>query len=40
MKEFFSQMGKYFARYKGYIAGTFAMNILAAVFNVFSFSIL
>ena len=40
MKEFFSQMGKYFARYKGYIAGTFAMNILAALFNVFSFSIL
>ncbi|MBQ0048483.1 MAG: ABC transporter ATP-binding protein [Prevotellaceae bacterium] len=40
MKEFFSQMGKYFARYKGYIIGTFAMNVLAAVFNVFSFSIL
>ena len=40
MKEFFNQMGKYFARYKGYIAGTFAMNILAALFNVFSFSIL
>lgn len=40
MKEFYSQMGKYFARYKGYIAGTFAMNVLAAVFNVFSFSIL
>ena len=33
-------MGKYFARYKGYIAGTFLMNILAALFNVFSFSIL
>ena len=40
MKDFFSQMGKYFARYKGYIAGTFLMNILAALFNVFSFSIL
>ncbi|MBR6036854.1 MAG: ABC transporter ATP-binding protein, partial [Bacteroidaceae bacterium] len=40
MKEFFNQMGKYFARYKGYIVGTFAMNILAALFNVFSFSIL
>lgn len=40
MKEFFSQMGKYFARYKGYIAGTFILNILAALFNVFSFSIL
>ena len=33
-------MGKYFARYKGYIVGTFSMNILAAVFNVFSFSVL
>lgn len=40
MKDFFHQMGKYFARYKGYIAGTLAMNILAALFNVFSFSIL
>ena len=40
MKDFFNQMGKYFARYKGYIAGTFAMNILAALFNVFSFSVL
>ena len=40
MKEFFNQMGSYFARYKGYIAGTLAMNILAALFNVFSFSIL
>ena len=40
MKEFFSQMGKYFARYKGYIAGTFILNILAALFNVFSFSVL
>ena len=40
MRDFFSQMGKYFSRYKGYIAGTFALNILAALFNVFSFSIL
>lgn len=40
MKEFYRMMGKYFARYKGYIAGTFAMNVLAAVFNVFSFTVL
>ncbi len=40
MKEFFLQMGKYFARYQKYIVGTFLMNILAALFNVFSFSIL
>lgn len=40
MKEFFQVMGKYFARYKGYIVGTFGMNILAAMFNVFSFTVL
>ena len=40
MKEFYQQMGKYFARYKGYIVSTFGMNVLAALFNVFSFSIL
>ncbi len=33
-------MGGYFARYKRYIAGTFFLNVLAAFFNVFSFSIL
>ena len=33
-------MGKYFVRYKRYIAGTFVMNILAALFNVFSFTVL
>ncbi|MCR4920537.1 MAG: ABC transporter ATP-binding protein/permease [Bacteroidaceae bacterium] len=33
-------MSRYFARYKRYIAGTLLMNILAAVFNVFSFTIL
>ncbi len=37
---FFRTMGPYFARYKKYIAGTFVMNVLAALFNVFSFSIL
>lgn len=40
MRDFFQQMGKYFARYKQYIAGTLALNVLAAVFNVFSFSVL
>ena len=33
-------MGSYLARYKHYIVGTFIMNVLAALFNVFSFSIL
>lgn len=40
MKAFYDVMGKYFARYKRYIAGTLLMNILAALFNVFSFTIL
>ncbi len=40
MREFYQLMGGYFARYKKYIAGTFLMNVLAAIFNVFSFSIL
>lgn len=40
MKAFYNVMGKYFARYKGFIAGTLVMNILAALFNVFSFSII
>lgn len=40
MREFYKIMGKYFAHYKGYIAGAFGMNILAALFNVVSFSIL
>ena len=40
MRDFYHIMGKYFARYKKFIAGTFLMNVLAALFNVFSFSIL
>ncbi len=33
-------MGKYFARYKGFIVGTLSVNILSAIFNVVSFSVL
>ncbi len=40
MKQFYRVMGPYFARYKKYITGAFLLNVLAAVFNVFSFSIL
>ncbi|HBC28130.1 MAG TPA: antibiotic ABC transporter ATP-binding protein [Prevotellaceae bacterium] len=40
MREFFHTMGGYLARYKRYMAGTFLMNVLAALFNVFSFSVL
>ena len=40
MKAFFQIMGKYFAHYKRYIAGTLLMNVLAALFNVFSFTLI
>ena len=40
MKNFYQAMGPYFARYKKFIAGTFLLNVAAAIFNVFSFSIL
>ena len=40
MREFFMMMGKYFAPYKKYIGATFLMNVLTALFNVFSFSLL
>ena len=33
-------MGPYFRPYKGYIIGTFSLNILTAIFNVFSFALL
>ena len=40
MREFYRIMGKYFARYKGFIVGTLSVNILSAIFNVVSFSVL
>ena len=40
MREFFKLMGPYFRPYKGYIFGTFGLNILTAIFNVFSFALL
>ena len=40
MREFFKLMGSYFRPYKGYILGTFGLNILTALFNVFSFALL
>ena len=33
-------MGKYFAPYKRFVAGTLTFNILTAFFNVFSFTLL
>ena len=40
MREFFKLMGSYFRPYKGYIVSTFGLNILTAIFNVFSFALL
>lgn len=40
MKEFYHIMGKYFARYRGYIAGALVGNVLSAFFNIFSFMLL
>ncbi len=40
VKDFYHVMGPYFARYKKFIVGTFCLNVLAAVFNVFSFTVL
>lgn len=40
MKEFFKILRRYVTPYKGYVAGSVVMNILSAVFNVFSFSLL
>ena len=40
MKEFFRLLAPYFVPYKRFIVGTFALNILAAMFNVFSFALL
>lgn len=40
MKEFFQVMGKYLFPYKRYIAGSVFFNILSAILNVFSFTLL
>lgn len=40
MKDFFRLMARYFAPYKGYVVGTFVLNLLTAFFNVFSFMVL
>jgi len=40
MRDFFKLMGPYFKPYKGFVACTLLLNILAAIFNVFSFTLL
>ena len=40
MKDFWKILKRYAAPYKGYLGGSVVLNILSAVFNVFSFSLL
>ena len=40
MKAFWKILRRYVAPYKGYVGGSVVLNILSAVFNVFSFSLL
>ena len=40
MKEFWRVLVRYVAPYKKYLCGSVVMNILSAVFNIFSFSLL
>ena len=40
MKEFFQMMRRFISPYKRYVVGAVALNILSAIFNVFSFSLL
>ena len=40
MKEFWKILKRYVPPYKGYLAGSVAMNVLSGLFNVFSFSLL
>ena len=40
MKAFWQILKRYVAPYKGYVGGSVILNILSAVFNVFSFSLL
>ncbi len=40
MKEFFKVIRKYVAPYKGYLAWSVVLNVLSAVFNVFSFTLI
>ncbi len=40
MKEFWSMMKRYVAPFKKYLAGSVVLNILSAVFNIFSFAII
>jgi len=40
MKEFYSMMRRYVAPYSGYLGGAVILNILSAIFNIFSFTLI
>ena len=40
MKAFWKILKRYVAPYRGYVGGSVVLNILSAIFNVFSFSLL
>ena len=40
MKEFWKVIKRYVAPYKSYLGGSIVLNMLSAVFNIFSFSLL
>ena len=40
MKAFWKILKRYVAPYRGYLGGSVVLNILSAIFNVFSFSLL
>lgn len=40
MKEFWQVLVKYVKPYKGYLGGSIVLNILSAILNIFSFSLI
>ena len=40
MHDFFKMMRQYASPYKGYLAGAVVLNILSAIFNIFSFAVI
>ena len=40
MRDFLKLMRQYASPYKGHLAGAVVLNILSAVFNIFSFAVL
>ena len=40
MHDFFKMMRQYASPYKGYLAGAVVLNMLSAIFNIFSFAVI